>query len=624
MANSGTESVTVAGGAFTLGYNYTAYQNQTANTSTITVTLWWRSNKSWATMNDATASNWSITIGESSWAKSTSGTANSSVGAYGTKTIGTFTATIAHYSDGTLQIPIRCSHTVDITWSGSYIGNVSVGTGKWTLPQISRLSTFKMNVSKGFVGETNVTFTVTENNSGYTTRLYWAWNKDGTGVKGTDWEWISSNASSGTLNWTISEAIGKKMVNSWQTWIYIYIDTLNGTQSLGSSWQRLDVEIGKKYAPAISTFTITEGNSKAALVAENATTFIQNISEFKLAGAATGKLDATIEKYEWKIGSSTGSGASATIKQVADTGTVPVTLTVYDSRGWYASQTKNVTIKPYKAPSIAATATRTTEAGTTISVNRTISATVFGAKNIYTTFIKIRERGGTYGIELNKKTGTNTFTDTVSLTGTYDAKKTWEVYIEASDTFGTVTSQVITVAPLTAVVYMSDKGVGINKEHSQGALDVAGDIYSSGKVVMKSGTINGKPIATNVQETVVLNATTFNSAPYPRETNTYNLGATAGIVGIGLTWRLVNDSKNGFGAWHQTTYIPYSAVVLNNAHTILLPYSMSAGEKPVDLTGKNVVFAVSGGNLSMQGSKYNYGTYPSWWVLQKIVVFRTV
>lgn len=490
LALSGTEETKFAGGAFTLGYSWSASQDKINNKSTITVSLWLQANTS-SPMNDATASTTTITIGEGAWAQSRTFNVTSTVGAKTWKTLGTFTATIDHYSDGTLQLPIRCSHLVDITWSGTMIGTVSVGTGKWALDTIVRAGTMTFSQNWGYIAETAITLTLTKPDASLKYNAWWSWERDGTGTIDVDWGYIGQSLGS-TVKWTPPAAIANKMPTSKNTWVYVYLDTWAGATKIGSNWYRFDVWISDNQVPVIGGISDSEGNAAVSKVLGSGAGYLQQASTINAsATGVSAKLGATIASQVWSLGSLRQAGATASFVQPALSGTVPLTLTVTDSRGLTATKTKNLTLAEYTGVQLTGSAYRTGEASDKITVKRKGGVQTFGGKNIFSTWIRHRESGAEeWSAKKYVQAGTTTvatFDLTTAMTETFSATASFDIEIGASDSFGTQNAFVIQVTVLTGVLALAQNGIGVNKKHERGAVDVKGDIYANNRIINPLG-----------------------------------------------------------------------------------------------------------------------------------------
>lgn len=491
MALSGTEETKFAGGAFTLGYSWSASQDKINNKSTITVSLWLQANTS-SPMNDATASTTTITIGEGAWAQSRTFNVTSTVGTKTWKTLGTFTATIDHYSDGTLQLPIRCSHLVDITWSGSYIGTVSVGSGKWTLDTIVRAGTLSFSQNWAYITETAVTLNLTKPDASLIYNAWWAWSKDGVGTQGTDWDYIALDIKGNSVSWTPPVAIANKMSTSKSTWVYVYLDTWSGSTKIGSNWYRFDVWISDNQRPVIDAISDSDGNAAVFKVLGSGAGYLQQASTINTsATGVSAKLGASVASQVWSLGSLRQTGATASFVQPALSGTVPLTLTVTDSRGLTATKTKNLTLAEYTGVQLTGSAYRTGEASDKITAKRRGGVQTFGGKNIFSTWIRHRESGTEeWSAKKYVQDGTTSLSDfdlTTAMTETFSPTKSYDIEIGASDSFGTQNVYVIQVTVLTGVLALAQNGIGVNKKHERGAIDANGDIYTNNRMLRPLG-----------------------------------------------------------------------------------------------------------------------------------------
>lgn len=486
MSLNGEERTYFANGDFSLGYTWSATQDIPNNRSTITVSLWIQSHKSYAYLSDATSNAATITIGEGSWAKSQTVNTTSSVGANTWRTLATFSATIDHYGDGTLQVPIRVSHNIDYSWNGSYIGTVYCGTGKWTLDTIPRGSSMIFSRANGNLGE-QITSHIYRASDSFTHDVYWSWNKD----KWLDGQWgylTSSQTSAVDFNWTIPTVIGNLMPNQRATWVYVYLDTYSGSTRIAQTWYRFDVSVPDSQRPTIGNISYRETEPKITGKFPSNPPVVQNLSKLALSCSdVSAKLGASISSYRWTLGPIVVNGASATISNPNVSGSQQLTLTVTDSRGLQASMSQTLNLQAYLPPGISGQAYRTGEEQDKITVERKGRVEQFtGLTASYSTSIRWREFNGVWSANILPKNGTtSTFEFTDALPNTFAVSKTYEVEISVTDGFNNTTAFVVQISTVQNVMAISKTGVGIGKLHEKGALDVKGEIYSDGRLVAR-------------------------------------------------------------------------------------------------------------------------------------------
>lgn len=105
-------------------------------------------------------------------------------------------------------------------------------------------------------------------------------------------------------------------------------------------------------APSFTAFSYADVNTATVSVTENNQILIQGISTLKItATAATAKNGSSISSYSAVVGDATVTSTTTTINfaagAITKTGTIPITVTAIDSRGYTTAVKVNVTVIPY-------------------------------------------------------------------------------------------------------------------------------------------------------------------------------------------------------------------------------------------------------------------------------------
>lgn len=159
------------------------------------------------------------------------------VAAWGTIYIAGGSGTIYHDSDGNKTI----SFSGEANGKNSYFGAVYT-SGSKTLSTIPRTSSISLGATSVDVGS-NQTITVTKATSTYTDVLTYSCE----GVTGT----ISSNAS-GSVTWTIPDAIENAMTTKTSATCTITCTTKNGSTTIGTTSKTFTVTIPSSYVPTLT------------------------------------------------------------------------------------------------------------------------------------------------------------------------------------------------------------------------------------------------------------------------------------------------------------------------------------------------------------------------------------
>ena len=250
-------------------------------------------------------------------------------------------------------------------------------------------------------------------------------------------------------------------------------------------------------APTISDFTYADSYTTTKNLTGNDQLFVQSYSTLKVTpGTATAKNGASISNYTAScngLSATNSTGAAITVGKITKSGSVTVTLTVTDSRGYTASVSKTITVIPYSKPKVSSVTLRRTndiEAEMQLKFSGSISAvTVDGTQKNSVVYVR-------YQYKKTSETGYGSYTSIVSATtrsGTsfsysnlelcsLDANTSYDFHLQIQDKLYSLSSLDLyfTVPQGTPLIALRKKKVGINTPDPQAALDVAGDMRVDG------------------------------------------------------------------------------------------------------------------------------------------------
>ena len=227
---------------------------------------------------------------------------------------------------------------------------------------------------------------------------------------------------------------------------------------------------GATYQDTNSTVTAITGDNQKLLPT-------RSTIKFDISGI-TARLYATISGSKVALNGTnynmTVSGATATVSNVPlNSSGQNAVITLTDSRGLTYSQTVNLDIVDYTAPSVSATAERDAGFYSETDITPTVNYTSVGS-NAVTVNLKARKVGtSTYTVDQNIPDGSAT---QVILDNEY----AWEILLTATDTLGGVGTYNITIARGLPLMYFDTNlnSVGINQFPSnQDSLEITGDVY---------------------------------------------------------------------------------------------------------------------------------------------------
>lgn len=390
-------------------------------------------------------------------------------------TLASGSSTISHNADGTKTLPISCTFNPNNGLHGTI--TVSASLSLTTIPRSSSVS-----VSAGVIGS-SVTINITRQSSSFkhTVRYSWA------GKSGT----IATNVDTSTT-WTIPLDFANDIPNSASGTGTVYVDTYSGSTKTGTQSTTFTASVPANVKPTFTGVSLSDLNGAAQNLIPNGNTFIQVISNIKVAfNGAQGVYGSSITGYYAEIigknQSTSSNGGSLGIMNYH--GTIKIRASVSDSRGrWSDAREVSVTVLEYFAPALSFSIARTGSTSSTLTVTRNVKIaplTVSGSqKNSMTLTFKVARLGTTnFQVDTGPATGSWTSISSLvnsqaNLAGNYLANQSWVVIGTLEDKF-TRSDFMVNVATESVVLSYDRSGVGVNKIRERGALDVKGDIYAN-------------------------------------------------------------------------------------------------------------------------------------------------
>lgn len=393
------------------------------------------------------------------------------------------TVTIRHENDGRKSFSLSATFSGGGGWSP---GTLTLSSNSFTLTTIPRSSS--VSVSSGVIGS-SVTININRQSSSFkhTVRYTWA------GKSGT----IATNVDTSTT-WTIPLDFANDIPNSASGTGTIFVDTYSGNTKTGTQSTTFTASVPANVKPTFAGVSLSDLNGAAQNLIPNADTFIQVISNIKVAfNGAVGSYGSSITGYYAEIigknQSTSSNGGSLGIMNYH--GTIKIRASVSDSRGrWSDAREVSVTVLEYFAPALSFSIARTGSTSSTLTVTRNARIaplTVAGSqKNTMTLTFKVARLGTTnFQVDTGPATGSwssisNLTNSQANLAGNYLANQSWVVIGILEDKF-TRTEFMVNVATESVVLSYDRSGVGVNKIREQGALDVKGNIYADNKPIQQ-------------------------------------------------------------------------------------------------------------------------------------------
>ena len=396
-------------------------------------------------------------------------------------TLASGSSTISHNADGTKTLPISCTFNPNNGLHGTI--TVSASLGLTTIPRSSSVS-----VSAGVIGN-SVTININRSNSNFKHTVRYAW----AGKSGT----IATNVGTST-SWTIPLDFANDIPNSASGTGTVFVDTYSGSTKTGTQSTTLTASVPANVKPTFSGVTLSDLNGAAQNLIPNSDTFIQVISNIKVAfNGASGSYGSSITGYRAEIvgrnQATSSNGGSLGIMNYH--GTIKIRASVSDSRGrWSDIKEVSVTVLEYFAPALSFSIARTGSTSSTLTVTRNAKIaplTVAGSqKNSMTLTFKVARLGTTnFQVDTGPVTVSwtsisNLVNSQANLAGNYLANQSWVVIGTLEDKF-TRTEFMVNVATESVVLSYDRSGVGVNKIRERGALDVKGDVYVNDKPIQQ-------------------------------------------------------------------------------------------------------------------------------------------
>lgn len=408
-------------------------------------------------------------------------------------TLASGSSTISHNADGTKTLSVSCAFSPNNGLHGTI--TVSASLSLTTIPRSSSVS-----VGTGVIGSA-VTININRQSSSFkhTVRYTWA------GKSGT----IATNVDTSTT-WTIPLDFANDIPNSASGTGTVYVDTYSGNTKTGTQSTTLTASVPANVKPTFSGITLSDLNSAAQNLIPSGNTFIQVISNIKVAfNGAVGSYGSSITGYYAEIvgknQSTSSNGGSLGIMNYH--GIIKIRASVSDSRGrWSDTREVSVTVLEYFAPALSFSIARTGSTSSTLTVTRNAKIaplTVAGSqKNSMRLTFKVARLGtNSYTVDNGPATGSwtsisNLVNSQANLAGNYLANQSWVVIGTLEDKF-TRSDFMVNVATESVVLSYDRFGVGVNKIRERGALDVKGDVYVNDKLIQQHQLTNQDGSAIN-------------------------------------------------------------------------------------------------------------------------------
>lgn len=548
MAKSGTIAKTIRTGyqlklVWTIGS-----QSAANNTSTVTVKVQLVSTGASYTINSSATKNGSLTINGTKYTFTFSAALSGSQ----TKTLFTKTVTIAHSADGSKTCAFSTTCGINVTLGGTYYGDVTA-SGSGTFDTIPRATTPTLSASSVNMGS-SITINMPRAADAFThTLTYKFGNATGT---------IGSGLGTSKA-WTVPLTLASQIPSGTSGTCTITCKTYNGSTLIGTKTVSFKANVPASVVPTISAVSLTE--TVAGLAAQFGA-FVQGKSKVKINIAAAGVYGSTIKTYKTTVDGKTLTGSAPTTGTMSS-GTKTVTVTVTDSRGRTAKQTKTLTVIPYAAPAIRGmSATRSladgTEnyEGTNCKIGFAYAISTLGGKNTSKYVLEYKAKAATTWTKLKEGTG-HVLSDTVITGAVMNIDSSYDVRLSITDYFGTVRKTVEVPTAFTLIDFnASGKAIAFGKvsERTSGIEFGMPAYFSNGETPEGAKVIQS---GTDCNELLTSGFYCFSSAVLATMKNCpITSGASGAIIVIDMgdsgqkVQIAVRCSETGFQLWERCYY----------------------------------------------------------------------
>lgn len=472
MSLSGTITGSCDNSHYTLTCEWSASQNTSANTSTITANVYLNGN-GYSTVS----SYWCCTINGTQVTTNWNGTVS------GKTHLGSRSWTVSHNSDGSCTTNISFSYSNRVT-AGTYTTNKGSGGGNVTLNTIPRTSSFSLNTTSGTL-PCNFTVTINKASSSFTHTVIYQFGSN---------SWTKANKTSSSTV-TVDCGIGdcNSIPNSTSGTATIIVDTYSGSTKIGSASKTVTLYVPSSVVPSVG-ISVTANNTLSGTNIANKTTFTVKPTN------ATGSYGSTIRSYQLSGGFLNSTSSSGATTGTLGAGGYELQVKVTDSRGRTATASQKVTVYAYDKPTVSMTVKRANADGSANSEGTYIAGTVTfnvsnpNSKNAnakqYALYKKTRAASSWTTVKDFTNLSAYNGTLSVNFGAGFAINTSYDVRIAIKDTYNTVTYDT-SVSTKSALLNLEKDGVGIGKVWEQGALDVGGNVFVNGYTTISG---NGKAI----------------------------------------------------------------------------------------------------------------------------------
>ena len=546
MASSGTMYTSFARHRLVFEWNI-ASQNIANNTSIITGKLFLQS-------MDSTGQVWMTNVNSGSMQINSTKrnfNATSTLNPNQKKLLFADNFTIPHDANGNGSFSMASTFNVDFVFNGVHYGNINVsGSASLnTIPRTSNVSVSKSSVNMG----DSLNINIARKSSSFTHTLRFLF--------GSDIVTIADKTGSTTVAFTPPDYLLRQMPKETSLWGTVTCDTYSGNTKIGTTSAKLTITTvnNASYQPEIQNIIIKEEDT--SITTAIGAVFLQDRSRFNVKVESTGKRYAGIARTEILFGSQHWYNAQISGFGTDESGTLNVTATVWDTRGYSSSKTVQIYVFPYKNPQVTKfSAVRRQNAQEIVDISFTGKTTPVGTDNTMGYKLEYNSAKNTTWIPI--KSETNATQDTWTLTMAKDAIEIDQSYNFRLTVYDEMMNAVSTQIVPVALVPMSwgSHGSSIGKVFEEGKeeFQVFGEIAVNG---VKLRDIF-YPVGSIYQSTTSTNPSEFIGGTWER----YAKGRVLiGVDDSGGKGAFGNANSNGGSRYPLTQHSHQLKTILNGA-----------------------------------------------------------
>ncbi len=338
MTLTGTKDLDFVSGFLRLRLEWTATQNTTNNSSSVTASLRLIGLRSDSTINAGASNTGHITINGTT----VTFTNTSALSGTQNKLLGTSTVTVYHNTDGTKDLTVSADYNVNVTFSGTYHGVKSI-SGTWTLDTIPRASTPTLSASSFNVGDT-ITINTNRASTSFTHTIRYTFGT----MSGT----IASGITTSTT-WAVPKTLANMLPTAVSGSGKIIADTYSGATLVGTKSVNFvaNVPDTAEFRPTVTNLSVAEAT---AGIAAKFNAYIQGQSTLAISYTPVGSYTSSIVGNTIQANGQELNDTSATTAALTTSGTQTITAMTSDSRKRYGATTQDITVLAYVRPQITA------------------------------------------------------------------------------------------------------------------------------------------------------------------------------------------------------------------------------------------------------------------------------